>query len=135
MVSKKDVAIGALIAGAAGYITGILTAPKSGKETREDIKNAAIKAKKEAERKLKDVNTELNKLIEQAAELAEKSKGKASEEFEKVRAQAVEVRQKTREILSALHEGEADDEDLQSAVEQVKQATEHLKTYLEKKSS
>lgn len=135
MVSKKDIAIGALIAGAAGYVAGVLTAPKSGKETRQDIKNAAVKAKTEAERKLKDINTELNQLIERAGELAEQTKGKASEEFEKLRTQAVEVRQKTREILSAIHEGEADDADLQNAVEEVNKATDSLKKYLEKKNS
>lgn len=135
MVTKKDVAVGALIAGVAGYLTGILTAPKSGKETRQDIKAAALKARKEAERRLKDVNAELNVLIQRAGELAEQTKGKASAEFEKLRDQAVEVRQKTREILSAIHEGEADDEDLQNAVDEVNKATEHLKKYLDKKSA
>ena len=37
----KKFALGALFAAAIGYIAGILTAPKSGKETREDLKNAA----------------------------------------------------------------------------------------------
>lgn len=135
MVTKKDIAVGALVAGAAGYVFGILTAPKSGKETRQDIKDAAVKAKKQAEHKLKDINDELNQLIERAGELAEQTKGKASQEFEKLREQAVEVRQKTREILSAIHEGEADDEDLQNAVNEVNKATEHLKNYLEKKNA
>lgn len=135
MVSKKDVAVGAFIAGVAGYVTGILTAPKSGKETRKDIKQAAIKAKTEAERKLKDINAELNALIQKAGEMAQQTKGKASAEFEKLQAQAVEVRQKTREILSALHEGEASDEDLQKAVDEVNNATDHLKKYLDKKSA
>lgn len=134
MVSKKDIAVGALIAGAAGYVAGILTAPKSGKETRQDIKDAAVKARSEAERRLKEVNTELNTLIQRAGELAAQTKGKASAEFEKLREQAVEVRQKTREILSAIHEGEADDEDLQKAVEEVNKATDSLKKYLDKKS-
>ena len=134
MVTKKDVAVGALVAGVAGYLAGILTAPKSGKETRQDIKNAAAKAKKEAERRLKDANAELNELIRKAGELAEQTKGKASAEFEKIRAQAVEVRQKTREVLSAIHEGEADDDDLQNAVDEVNKATEHLQKYFDKKS-
>lgn len=134
MVTKKDVAVGALVAGVAGYLAGILTAPKSGKETRQDIKAAALNARKEAERRLKDANTELNVLIQRAGKLAEQTKGKASTEFEKLREQAVEVRQKTREILSAIHEGETDDEDLQNAVDEVNKATEHLKKYLDKKS-
>ncbi|MCA1806602.1 MAG: YtxH domain-containing protein, partial [Actinobacteria bacterium] len=35
-------AIGAVFAAAAGYVTGILTAPKSGKETRKDIHDTAV---------------------------------------------------------------------------------------------
>lgn len=135
MVTKKDVAVGALIAGIAGYLTGILTAPKSGRETRQDIKNAAVQAKTEAERRLKAANAELSDLIKKASELAEQTKGKASAEFEKLRDQAVDVRQKTREILSAMHEGEADDADLQNAIDEVNKATEHLKKYLEKKNA
>lgn len=34
-----------IVAAAAGFVAGILLAPKSGKETRADIKRASIKAK------------------------------------------------------------------------------------------
>ena len=51
-------AAGAVVAGVAGYVAGILTAPKSGKETREDIKHAATKAKTEAEKKLKELHSD-----------------------------------------------------------------------------
>ena len=33
----KKVAVGAVVAAAAGFVAGILTAPKSGKETREEV--------------------------------------------------------------------------------------------------
>lgn len=36
---------------AAGFIAGMLLAPKSGKETRQDIKNKALEAKKAANEK------------------------------------------------------------------------------------
>jgi gas vesicle protein len=39
----KRVAIGSGIAAAAGFVAGVLTAPKSGKETRADIKTATNK--------------------------------------------------------------------------------------------
>ena len=57
--SGKKIAIGTIVAGAVGYVAGILTAPKSGKETRKDIGDAAVKAKNEAERKLKKMHSEL----------------------------------------------------------------------------
>lgn len=37
-----------VIAAAAGFVAGILLAPKSGKETREDLKNKALDAKEYA---------------------------------------------------------------------------------------
>lgn len=37
-MSKGKVALGAIIGAAAGVVAGILTAPKSGKETRADLK-------------------------------------------------------------------------------------------------
>lgn len=52
--------VNVITAALAGFVVGILTAPKSGKETREDIKTKAVEAK------------------ELAAEKAEVVKGKAT---------------------------------------------------------
>lgn len=41
-------------AAVAGFAAGILTAPKSGKETREDLKKKAKEAQKVAEKKAKE---------------------------------------------------------------------------------
>src|SRR5689334_16286927 len=62
----KRFAIGALIIGAAGYVAGILTAPKSGKETRADIARVTDKGMAEAEKHLKKLHTELNQLVGEA---------------------------------------------------------------------
>lgn len=40
-MKKHQVVVGTLVAAAAGLVAGILTAPKSGKETRSDIKKRA----------------------------------------------------------------------------------------------
>jgi gas vesicle protein len=37
----RKIAVGSAIAGLAGYIAGVLTAPKSGQKTRQDISNKA----------------------------------------------------------------------------------------------
>lgn len=134
MTKKSTAAIGTVLVAAAGYIAGLLTAPKSGRETRKDIRKAAQKAKSEAERKLKQAHSELNKLLDEAAALASKSKGKAGDEFEKARARAEKIRQKTRELLSAVHEGEAEDRDLQKAINDIKEASSYLKKFVTKKS-
>lgn len=128
----KRFAIGAVVAAAAGYVAGILTAPKSGKETREDIKQTAVKTYKAAEKELKELHTELNKLLGEASKKAGELKGAAQKNLDKATAGAKVAKEKARVILSAIHEGDADDKDLDSAVKEAKKAVEHLKTYLKK---
>lgn len=125
----KKIAVGALIAGAAGYVAGILTAPKSGKETRQDIKSAAVRAKTEAEKKLKELHSELNQKIALAKEKGSKLKGKAREEFDMVLERANTAKEKARELLSALHEGDAEDPDLKKALRDAREALKNLEKY------
>ena len=131
--STKKFAIGTLIAGAAGYLAGILTAPKSGKETREDIKDTAVQSMREAERQLKKLHTELNDVIAEGKERAGKLSGKAQQELQVVLDAASDVKGKAREVLSSVHEGRAEDKDLQKAVKEAKDAVSHLQTYLKKR--
>lgn len=130
--TAKKFAIGAVLAAAAGYVAGILTAPKSGKETRKDIKNAAEHGLAEAEKQLKKLHTELNQLIDQGRAKADQLKGKAQEELKVVIDNAKAMKEKTRVLLSAIHEGDADDKDLKNALSEANKAVEHLKSYLKK---
>lgn len=54
-MSKGKFAIGALFGAAVGAVAALLTAPKSGKETREDIKRKAGEIKSDAASKADDV--------------------------------------------------------------------------------
>ena len=128
----KSLALGTLIAGAAGYVAGLLTAPKSGRATREDIKNAADNTISEAERQLKKAHTELNELLTEAKKRGADLQGKAKTEYEDVTVKATTAKQKAREILSAVHEGSADDKELQKAMNDASKALKHLKTFLKK---
>jgi gas vesicle protein len=130
---STNLAMGAVFLAGLGYAAGVLTAPKSGKETRKDIQRAALRAKGEAEAKLKDLNVELGELIEQGKHKAKDVKEGAKGEFVDMLGHAQFARQKAREILSALHEGDAEDKDLKRAINEVNTAIDHLKTYLKKK--
>ena len=131
----KNFAIGAVIVGAIGYIAGILTAPKSGKETRADIARVCDQGMAAAEKQLKSLHTELNQLIDQAQEYVQdgssRHKTNAAVQAEIVEKASV-ARQKAREILSALHDGTADDRDLDKAVNEAHKAIKSLKKYLQK---
>ena len=130
--STKRLALGTLFAAAAGYVTGILTAPKSGKETRQDIKNAAETGMAEAEKQLKKLHTQMNDLISEAKKRVETLKGTAQKDLQTAIDKAVDAKEKARELLSALHEGGAEDKDLKKAIKEANSAIDHLKNYLTK---
>jgi gas vesicle protein len=128
----KRWALGALIAAAAGYIAGLLTAPQSGKETRKDIKDAAERGMAEAEKQLKRLHTQMADTISQAKDKADTLKGNAKKDLQTAIDKTTVVKEKARELLSALHEGGAEDKDLRKAIDDANKAVDHLKTYLKK---
>ena len=130
--NKKKWAIGALLAAGAGYLAGILTAPKSGKETRDDIKETTGKDIAAAEAQLKKTRAELDKAISNAKAEVDKLKGHAKDELSSALAKADSATDKAHEILNAVKAGEADDRDLQEALNNVTEAFDHLKSYLKK---
>lgn len=132
MGKAKKFALGTLFAAAAGYLAGILTAPKSGKETREDIKDATAKGVAEAEKQLKKLHTEMSTVLNKAKDEASSLKGKAREDLDAAIAKAFGVKEKAREVLSAVHEGKADDKELKKAIEDATKSIEHLKKYITK---
>lgn len=130
--SFKRLAIGTIIAGAAGYLAGLLTAPKSGRATREDIKTAADNTITRTERELKKLHTELTELLAESKKRGSKAQGKAKAELDDVTEMAAKAKQKARELLSAIHEGDADNKDLQRAINEASKAVKHLKAFLKK---
>lgn len=131
-VSFRKLALGTVFAGAAGYVAGILTAPKSGQETRADIKKSADAKITDSEKQLKKLHTELNQLLGQAKVQGQKAKGKAKSELAEAADKAGTAKQKVRELISAIHEGEADNKDLQRAMTEAQRAIKHLKAFLQK---
>lgn len=131
--SAKKWAVGAAVAAVAGYVAGILTAPKSGKETRQDIKDATQRAVTEAEKELKKLHTQMNTLLGQAKERVATLKGDAQKQLQTAMDKTTTAKEKARDLLSALHEGnDADDKDLRKAIDEANKAIEHLKTYMKK---
>jgi gas vesicle protein len=128
----KKFAIGTTLAAAAGYLVGILTAPKSGKETREDIKETAQKSITEAENELKKLHTELNALLDEGKKKSGELSDKASNELNALLEKAKDSKEKARVLISAIHEGDAEDKDLAIAIAEANKAIDHLRSYLKK---
>ncbi len=125
----RKVALGAIVAGVAGFVTGILTAPKSGKETRQDLKNTANNFKRDAEKKLKELSVEIGELLEKGQKLAKEQKGKAKAGLDTAMEQAKVSQQKVKEVISALKSGETDEPELKKAIAEAKKARDNLVKY------
>lgn len=130
--STKRFAIGTLIAVGVGYLAGILTAPKAGKETRKDIKDTTSRGINAAEKELKQLHTQLADVLGQAKDRASSASGKTKDNLTDAMDTAKQAKEKAREILSAIHEGDADDKELQRAIRDSRKALDHLRTYLAK---
>jgi gas vesicle protein len=128
----KRLAVAAGLAAAVGYVAGLLTAPKSGKETREDLKNAAKTGLDQAERQLKNISMELADLVEEGKQRGADMSDKARKQLDELVAQARAAREKAREVVAAVHQGDAEDDDLRIAVNQANSALGHLRDYLKK---
>ncbi len=128
----KKLAIGAALSAAAGYVAGILTAPKSGKETREDIVDKATETYGAAEKKLKKLHAELNDVLSEASDKFGELRGKSKKSLDDAVAKGQKAKDKTRAILSSLQDGEVEDKDLKKAINEATKAVENLRNYLKK---
>jgi gas vesicle protein len=131
---ERNLAVGALAGAGIGYLAGILTAKKSGKETRQDIADATIKAKKQAEKTIKSLHTNLVQMLKEGEEILKSTKAGTKDGFVTALENAKKARDDTREVLSAIHEGDADDKDLKKAISEANKAIESLKAFLTKPS-
>lgn len=82
-MAKQRFSLGLAIGALAGLVMGLLTAPKSGKETREDIKRKAGEVKDETVRKAKDAKDKANQFVgstrKKVDEAVDDAKDKAGE--------------------------------------------------------
>jgi gas vesicle protein len=122
----RKIAIGSAVAGLAGYLAGILTAPKSGKQTRDDIAKSAVDLKEDAEGQLQDLNEELKDLIKSAKVKTVALSSSARAEFNEAVVKAKDAQNKSSQVLKAAKAGEASDPDLNRAVKQARQAIKNL---------
>jgi gas vesicle protein len=126
----RKIAIGSAVAGVAGYLAGILTAPKSGKDTRTDIAHKAEDVKDSAADQLQNLNDELKELIKETKVRTIALSSTARAEFNEAVVKAKDAQNKAADILKAVKNGEASDPDLNKAVKQANQAAKNLSKFL-----
>jgi gas vesicle protein len=122
----RKVAIGSAIAGLAGYLAGVLTAPKSGQQTRKDIAQKAGDIKDDTEGQLDNLNDELKAMIKSTKVKTVAISSGARTEFNEAVVKAKDAQDKAAQVLKAAKAGEATDPDLNKAVKQARQAIKNL---------
>jgi gas vesicle protein len=129
----KRLAIGAAIAGAAGYVAGLMTAPKSGREMRKDLSDAAGNSLGDLDKQIHSLQSELNDLLSIAKSHSGDFSGKAKDDLGGLIDKAKYSRDKMHEVVTALKSGDkANDKDLQKAITDAKKAIEHIKDFIQK---
>ena len=117
---------------AAGYVAGLLTAPKSGEETRADIRHRAAETYSAAEKELKQLHTELSTALKDLGNKAGVLKKEGGKKLDEALSKGKDAKEKARDVLSSLHEGEIDDKDLKKAIQEASKAVENLRNFLKK---
>jgi gas vesicle protein len=130
--TAKRLALGSFAAALVGYVAGILSAPKSGRQTREDIKDASDKGKQQAEEEFNQLSDHLNDVLKEARKNGEELNVKAQKELKERVNKALDNKEKVKEIAKAVHKGNASDHDLKIALKDASNAVDHLKEYLKK---
>ncbi len=125
-------ALGAIAAAGVGYVTGILTAPRSGFRTRKRLAKSASKARIDGEKQLKNLLKDLSAMIDETDKKIQKARKGANAEAKKQLASAKKTKEKTKLILSALHNGDAEDPDLKKTIAEAKKAKDNLSKFLKK---
>jgi len=115
-------------AGAAvGVVVGLLTAPKSGRETRRDIKKKALHLSSEAEKRLKKL---YKHLIREANVLETKSRhlqGQAKKEIGEAIKKARFISERVKQMISDIRDGLADQDEVDKAIAAGEKAQEDLR--------
>jgi len=126
----RKIALGSAIAGVAGYLAGVLTAPKSGQQTRKDIAKTADNLKTDTADQLHDLNDELKDLIKTTKVKSIALSSTARAEFNEAVVRAKDAQNKAAQVLKAAKAGEATDPDLNRAVKQARMAVKNLGKFL-----
>ena len=128
--TAKNVVLGLAVGLVTGYVAGVLTAPKSGKETRQDIKDATDRAVKLAQEKVQVLQGQISDLVDIAKSKAQTLGARGKKELDVLVENAKDAQYKAKAVLAAAKDGEADDPELRRAVESANDAKDALANFL-----
>ena len=130
--NKTKLAFRVLIGAIVGFVTGLLSAPKSGQETRADIKQTAHKASEVLSAKAKQAQVHLSQLITKAEDKLKQTKQATGSQSRQLVDRAKHAKSQVGDVAKAVKDGQATDKDLDAAVKKANAAVTSLKSYLKK---
>jgi gas vesicle protein len=116
---------------ALGYGLGILTAPRSGKQTRGKIK----KTTNDSINSVTDIEKDLKKVYSQTKEILtnfSKENPTLNAKLKKTVSAAQKSQSKVKDLLSAIHGQDNVDDDLSAALKNAKKSLDEIKKYIKK---
>lgn len=128
----KTATVAGLIGLGVGLVAGYLTAPQSGKETREDIMNKSRDLKDQAVEQYHETKDKISQAIEEGMEAANNFTGSSKRTLMNLVNKAKEAEYKAMDVFRAVKSGEADDRNLDKAVSHANKAKDNLLKFLNK---
>ena len=126
----KNLFVVAGLASISGYLAGLLTAKQSGELTRRDIVNTSKKLQSEAKTTISNLSQDLNNILNEAEAKIKEGNLSARNSLYRATKRADKVKSQSKEILTAISKGDADNKDLRRAISNLKLAISDLKDYL-----
>lgn len=128
----KTVTLAGLIGVGIGLIAGYLTAPQSGKETRQDIVDKSKDFRDQAVDKYHETKDKIAAAIEEGMQAANRLSGSSKRTLLSLVDKAKEAEYKAIDVFRAVKSGEADDRNLDKAVSHANKAKDNLLKFLNK---
>ena len=129
--SSRNIVFGAMVVGAASYLAGILTAPKKGSETREDIRHASVNAKISLEKSLKKLYSDSSKQLQRALNLNQKLTKQTKRELDLLVASVKHATEKIKIYLTSIRDGDIEEEEITLLLTDGRDNTERLKLFVD----
>jgi gas vesicle protein len=129
--SSRNLIIGAAALGAVSYIAGILTAPKKGSETIDDIRHASVKAKIGLEKSLKKLYSDSSKQIERALNVNQNLTAQTKKELDSLVSALKKVKESIKIYLTSIRDGDIEENEITLLLTDGRNNAQRLKLFVD----
>jgi gas vesicle protein len=129
--NSRNFIIGAAAIGAVSYLAGILTAPKKGSETIDDIRHASVKAKIGLEKSLKKLYSDSSQQIERALCVNHNLTAQTKTELDSMVTALKNVKESIKNYLTSIRDGDIEESEITLLLTDGRNNTQRLKLFID----